>query len=719
MPRTWGAFFRRHGNFTPTQLAAIPSILAGENVILCAPTASGKTEAALAPLIELYLPAERPSSDLAILYILPTRALISDLMSRIQIPLETLRVSCAVKTHDSNTLNPQRPADILLTTPESLDALIANQTKLLVGVRAVVLDELHTFDGTVRGDQLRVLLNRLREVRAHAADTGDATDPQLQVVALSATMSAPETTALRYFENARAIKAQPPGEQGNNGSWTRAMDPESVALEADTTGALLDYLSTFRSRGWRKALAFCNTRAEVERYAAAIRHGKSPFGDAVYVHYSNLSWERRREVEQGFAQAESALCFASSTLELGIDVGDIDVTLLIGPPGSIPSFVQRVGRANRRGNVARVACFYRTRLERITFGALLDATGGRTVGGDRRPVIEPEKEIVEDQEASTQRVPSFRPSVAIQQIFSLLKQSPTGAVRLNPLSRLFEGMLSAEDLRGILGTLQAQEYLTSGRPGEWRAGERLNRLVDLQATEYATLSLHSNIEMEGTPIKIRERESGRVIAAVDRQWFDGDVVTLEGRPLNVEWYDGESLWVSVHGDSRRAERADAGNSTRLRYLSTRQTLSYDLAARFPAQLGISQGAAPLVPTEGGWLWFHWLGDVYGRAILDLLAYTVPVEPRGQVGLCLLFKDEPRSIPEFTPAQVERYLQDRYRAYEPMMALGAYHHLLPAELRRRAVVEQFNVSCFLKAVQSLRVERASETLSEELDLLIRD
>jgi ATP-dependent helicase Lhr and Lhr-like helicase len=687
--------------------------VAGENVILCAPTASGKTEAALAPLIELYLPAVRTTSGLTILYILPTRALISDLWARVRVSLESLRVSCAVKTHDFNTLNPERPADILLTTPESLDALMANQTKLLTGVRAVVLDELHTFDGTVRGDQLRVLLNRLHDVRNHAANAGDATDPHLQFVALSATISTPGAAAGRYFENARVVEVQTPGEQGNQGNRTRAIEAELIPLEAGTVGALLDYLSAFRARGWRKALAFCNTRSEVEKYAAAIHHGRSPFGDAVYVHYSNLGWERRREIEQGFAQAESALCFASSTLELGIDVGDIDVTLLIGPPGSTHSFVQRVGRANRRRKFARVACFYRTPLERITFGTLLEATNGRPASGDRRPATESQNEIVEDQEEKV----GFRPSVAIQQVFSLLKQSPTGAVRLNPLSRLFEEMLSAADLRLLVGTLQAQEYLTSGRSGEWRSGERLNRLVDMQATEYSTLSLHSNIEMEGTPIKIRERESGRVIAGVDRQWFEGDVLTLEGRPLNVEWYDGESLWVSVYRDSRLGERANAGNTTRLRYISTRQTLSYDLARRFPAQLGHSPGTAPLAPTGDGWLWFHWLGDVYGRAILDLLAYTLPVESTSQIGLCLLLRDEPRSIPEFTPAQVERYLKDRYRAYEPMMALGAYHHLLPQELRRRAVVEQFSVSRFLRAVESLQMKRASETLTEELHPLI--
>ncbi|MBF6612771.1 MAG: DEAD/DEAH box helicase [Chloroflexi bacterium] len=723
LPRTWGAFFRRYGNFTAAQLAAIPPVLAGDNVILCAPTASGKTEAALAPLIERYLPAERVTPGLTILYLLPTRALISDLWVRLRMPLETLRVSCAVKTHDFNTFDPKRPADLLLTTPESLDALMSNQTRLLAGVCAVVLDELHTFDSTVRGDQLRVLLNRLREMRAYAANADDATDAHVQLAALSATLSEPADVAGRFFENARVIqmtRLQTPGEQGSQGNLTsaRAIEAELIALEADTVGALLDYLSTFRSRGWRKALAFCNTRAEVERYAAAIRNarsGGSPFGDAVYVHYSNLGWERRREIEQGFAQAEAALCFASSTLELGIDVGNIDVTLLIGPPGSTHSFVQRVGRANRRRKVSRVACFYRTPLERITFGALLEAAGGRPTI-DHRP---PTTEVPEEQDAKA--TSGFRPSVAVQQIFSLLKQSPTGAVRLNPLSRLFEGMLSTEDLRLLLGTLQALGYLTSGRPGEWRAGEGLNRLVDMQAAEYSTLSLHSNIEMGGAPIKIRDRDSQRVVASIDRQWFDGDILTLEGRPLNIEWYDGESLWVSVNRDNRLGESANAAYSAPLRYLSTRQALSYDLARRFPSQLGLSPGTAPLVPdlvpTGSRWLWFHWLGDVYGRAILDLLAYTLPVEPTSQVGLCLLFTDEPRSIPAFTAIQVERYLRDRYRAYEPMLALGAYHHLVPVELRRRAVVEQFDVPRFIRAVEGLRMDHASEALMEELHPLV--
>lgn len=684
LPRTWGAFFGRHGNFTPAQIAAIPPLLQGESVLLCAPTASGKTEAALAPLIERHLPPLRPDPRLTLLYLLPTRALINDLWARLHAPLGTLHISGATRTHDLNTFDPQRPAEMLLTTPESLDALLASHAKLLAEVQAVVVDELHVFEGTARGDQLRALLNRLRQVRAHAYKRGDAENGSVQYVGLSATLAQPEVAAERYFGGAQTqiVRAQ----------GGRPIEAEQIALlqsdpsSEDSPQALLDYLGTFRQRGWRKALAFCNTRAEIESYATAVRAAGSPFGDAVYVHYSNLEWERRREIEREFAEAEAALCFASSTLELGIDIGNIDVTLLIGAPGSAEALVQRVGRANRRRGVARAACFYRTPLERAMFGALLNAQGGFA------PSL------------------PFRPAVAIQQIFSLLKQSPTGAVRLNPLAELFAGMLSHADLQAILGTLQALGYLKSGRAGEWRAGERLDRLVDLQWAEHTPLSLYSNIAGAGSkPVKIRDQHTQRVVASVDRQWFDRELLTLEGRPLNVQWYDGESVWVSAYEGEEAAAR--------LRYISTRQILSYDLAQGLSTQVGLSPATAPLVPHDDGWLLFHWLGDVYGRAILDLVSYTLPTDDTPQPGLCLLLLDEPRAIPALTPEGVQRYLHDHYRRYESMLALGAYHHLLPVELRRRTVVEQFDVPRFIEAVERLRIERASEALAEELESFI--
>jgi len=670
LPRTWNAFFGRYGNFTSTQIAAIPPLLAGKNVMLCAPTATGKTEAAIAPLIELYLPPVRNAPQLTIVYLLPTRALINDLWTRLSPMFEMLRISAAVKTRDFNNFEPQSPPDILLTTPESLDALLASHAKVLSSVRAVIMDELHIVDGTVRGDQLRMLLQRLRQVRGYATQIGDTASAAIQYVALSATLAEPDVVAARYFSDAHIVQV----------SATRAMDIESIALESDSAEELLIYLSNFRQRGWRKALVFCNTRAEVEAYATAIRAGHSPFGDAVYVHYSNLERERRHEIELEFARSETAICFASSTLELGIDIGNIDIVLLVGAPGSAESFIQRIGRANRRRATTLAACFYRTPLEQAMFESLPNT-------------------------AMRSPVPFFLPSVAVQQIFSLLKQSPNAALRFNPLCELFDGCLSVADLRAIVGELEVKGYLKSSRMSEWRAGEHLNRLIDIQAVEQTPLSLYSNIQNSDKQMKIRDQLSQRVVANVDRQWFQRDMLTLEGRPLNVTWYDGEALWVSPYRGKNLINP--------LRYLSRRQVLSYELAQQLSVQIGLLSGTAPLIQSNDGWLFFHWLGDIYGHALFELLGYTLAVEETTQSGLCFLLHDEPRALSTYTSEQITRHILDHYRHYETMLSLGAYHRLLPIELRRRTVVEQFNVPRFVDGVKRLHLEHAPEVLTDTL------
>ena len=183
------------------------------------------------------------------------------------------------------------------------------------------------------------------------------------------------------------------------------------------------------------------------------------------------------------------------------------------------------------------------------------------------------------------------------------------------------------------------------------------------------------------------------------------MLTLEGRQLDVSWYDGEALWVTPRYGETAPER--------LPYLSSRQLLSFALAQRLPSQLGFAPGTAPLVETPNGWLLFHWLGDVYGQALLDLLQGTVLVEESAEPGLCMLVHDEPRSLPAINAKQVERYLQDHVHQYEGLLALGAYQHLLPRSLRRRAVVEQFDVTRFVEAVAALRITRSAQPAGETL------
>jgi ATP-dependent Lhr-like helicase len=513
-------------------------------------------------------------------------------------------------------------------------------------------------------------------VRTHAARSGDAPDALIQYVALSATLAEPAAAAARYFSAAEVV----------NVSGGRSMQVEILPLAEESVDELVDYLATFQVRGWRKALVFCNTRTEVEAYATAVRAAHTSFGHAVYVHYSNLESGRRLEIEQQFAQAGAAICFASSTLELGIDIGAIDAAILIGAPGSTAAFVQRIGRAGRRRQTIHAACFYRTPLEERLLRTLAAAPTAA-------PATAP-----------------FRPSVAVQQVFSLLVQSPSGALRLPPLAELFRGLLGAAELAAILGHLHERAYLTTARAGEWRAGERLKRLVDMQASEHAPLSLYSNLQNRAGTLKILDQQSNQVVATVDALWLNREQLTLEGRPLDVSWFDGEALWVTAH----RGEMSAA----RLPYLSARQLLSFDLAQQLPAPLGLAPGVAPLVETPTGWLLFHWLGDVYGQTLLDLLRPFLAVEESAEPGLCVGLSDAPQALPALNVEQVERYLRDHVREYEGLLALGAYQHLLPRSLRQQAVVAQFETGRFAEAVARLHLQRTTEKVAVDLVTLLR-
>jgi ATP-dependent Lhr-like helicase len=425
----------------------------------------------------------------------------------------------------------------------------------------------------------------------------------------------------------------------------------------------------------------------VEAYATAIRNATTPFGQAVYVHYSNLDRLRRREIEDQFAHAEVALCFASSTLELGIDIGSVDVVLMIGAPGNRATFVQRAGRASRRQHQAQVICFYRTVIEKVLFEAL------------------PHAEYPSENN-------NFRISVAIQQIFSLLKQSPTGALRLAPLVALFDTLLSETDLRSILGELQSRKYLVVGRDGEWKAGERLNRLIDMQSYEHQPLSIFSNIENQNSSqIKIRDQHTYNVVASVDRQWLEQDVLTLEGRSMVVEWYDGEALWIS--------SRREAATPEKLFFRSARQMLNFEVAQQLAFQLGLSPDMMPILPYKDSWLGFHWLGDIYGRLFYELLSPKLAVEQSPQPALCILYQDDIASLSKWTEAQVTRHLRERYRSYESQLGMGAYQHLLPFDLRVRAVIEQIDVPRFVEMIARLRVVRVSDEVANALALLLQE
>ena len=666
LPHTWSAFFARHGSLTPVQEQAIPFILAGRATLVSAPTASGKTEAVIAPLLERYLlgptAARGDAPTLHILYICPTRALVRDLYERLAGPLAGLNVSLGMKSGDTGPVSTSQPPAVLITTPESTDSLLTRAPRLLASLQAVVLDEIHLFDGGVRGDHLRCLLQRIEYVRAYSQRAAGVDPPiPLQRVALSATVPEPEAVARRFLAGdspagEAAIVAVSGGRQIEAATQPLyGLDDLVIAL-AQRAGDRL---------GIYKTLIFCNTRNEVEQIAAYLR-GRLPFEAALFVHYSNVDAARRREVEDGFAQASVAICVASSTLELGIDIGSIDDVALVGPPPSLTSLLQRIGRGGRHTGVTRVLCLPRSALEDVRFAALLELASDPALAARFQPAASP-----------------FRPSVLVQQIFSLLKQSPTGGIRLADLRRVAPGEFDDTVLRQILDHLVELDYLRRGGLGEWRPAQRLHDLADRH-------EIYSNIGADPLAAVVVDAFSGRTIAQTRRVLAKGETFLLDGKLLEVVWRDRYRLGVRPVAKQRSDET--------LRFTTAPYAVPVEVGQAMAAHLGLAPNQMALVHGAEHTVLFHFWGSLYGALLAAILQASLwPEEDDGIVSslseVCLRLPAGLARLPawdEFLARQELRRLMPRV---EPSLDLGRFHPLLPPDLAYLAAQVQCDLPRF--------------------------
>ena len=563
LARTWPVFFAGYGSFTEVQRRAVPVILAGWDTLITAATASGKTEAALVPLLERHV-LGREGSGLRLLYLCPTRALLRDLFGRLSPPLRALGVTATMKSGDTGPVSSRRPPTVLFTTPESTDSLLTRSPRLFRTLEALVLDEIHLFDDSPRGDQVRCLLARLEVIRQF----GQPARPPAQRVALSATVDAPGAVAARYLRD--AVIVQVPGHRGI------AAQIASISELGDLTAALAEGTA-------KKTLVFCNTRHEVEQVGTFLRQ-TLPFEATVLVHYADLDSAMRREVEVRFAEASVAVCVSTSTLELGVDIGSVDEVALLGPPPNLSAFLQRVGRGGRRRRESRVLCLARSALEVRHFDALLRLAHGLM---PKLPA----------------RHYPFRPSVLVQQAFSLIKQSPTGGLRLADLRRVVPEGLGEGTLRNVLDHLVTEDYLTRGRPGEWRAGPGLNELADRH-------ELYSNIGGDVLTTTVVDAYSGRPVARTDRPRRVGETLLMAGRPVEVAWRDRHTFAVK---EGKRSAAKDV-----MRLVRSRQAVPLELAQGVASSFGLGVGEMPLLQDSYGLQLVHFWGDVYGAWLAAIL-----------------------------------------------------------------------------------------------------
>ena len=325
---------------TPPQAEASPMVARGENVLIIAPTGSGKTEAAMLPLLSRVV-REGHGDGISIIYITPLRALNRDMLRRLEAWCSKLSLTIDVRHGDTPQAQRQRqsrkPPDVLVTTPETLQAVLpgVRMRRNLSTVKAVVVDELHNLVESKRGVQLTVGLERLRKV---AAD--------FQLVGLSATVGSPEETAKFIFggKEHTIVRANVPKEFGYMVEYpTPDSNDSEISRETFSTIDLAARLSEMNEQigNHSSTLVFVNSRTVAEMLGEKLNRLRGDVG----VHHGSLPREERERVENAFKGGQLKALVCTSTLELGIDIGSVDLVLQYMSPRQVTSLIQRVGRS--------------------------------------------------------------------------------------------------------------------------------------------------------------------------------------------------------------------------------------------------------------------------------------------------------------------------------------------------------------------------------------
>lgn len=338
---------------TEPQEKVIPLILEGKNVLLISPTATGKTEAAFLPILSMLLQGQQGTPGIKLLYITPLRALNRDMLERLEWWCNSLDIKLAVRHGDTETKERVRqsrmPPEILITTPETLQAILSGwiMRQHLQQVRWVIIDEVHELADSKRGSQLALALERLRLMIGR----------DFQLIGLSATIGTPDKVAHflvgkdRKVEIVRVPVARilrlkivfpKPDDEDLRLSSKLYTHPEVAAR----LRIIKDYISKHKS-----VLLFTNTRAISEVLASRLKVWDMNF--PVSIHHGSLAKPSRLAAERGLKSGELKGLVCTSSLELGIDVGRIDLVVQYMSPRQATRLIQRVGRSGH--SVGRTA----------------------------------------------------------------------------------------------------------------------------------------------------------------------------------------------------------------------------------------------------------------------------------------------------------------------------------------------------------------------------
>ena len=693
------AFFGSFPELREIQRRAVPPIRSGRNVLVASATASGKTEAILAPLIARTLeeaPGDVPR--VRVLLIAPTRALVNDLTARIERPLNRLGVTCGRQTSDHRDKG--KAPFVLVTTPESFDSMLVRDARLqagrvvdhlLAGVMSVFVDEAHLFDGTARGDQLSWLFGRLRRLRRLNVKRATGGRPlALQLCAGSATVSDPEGLAGQLLdteaevvrvEGTREVEVFGPRDASGwfplepsmeIATLRDRLEPVPSAGFAEEAGRRIWQALSNDGDYMRKVLVFVPTRRLCDTFSAHLSGALPRWRELeVFAHHGSLSRNRRERAERGFASARDAVLVATTTLEVGVDIGDVDLVALIGAPPDTRALLQRIGRAGRRIGRTRVLALPRSEIEHAALASMLLSA--------RDGVLEP-------------RGYGRRWSVFVQQTASFVAQGRLRGRRRSDLLELARDVWP-EELAGtadaIVENLLNTECLVEHH-GRLALGESW-----ADAFDEGGRGMHANLDSSGGGIPVVDASTGETVAHVAQWPAEDRDLALGGQRWDVQEGGGGEILLKPKGAG--------GTREGFRYAARSAPTGLEYAVHVRRGLGLGESDAPILDSPDGPIWLHFGGSRFQTLLCALVPDLRPIG--GLAGLAVAgSRIDGTLLGELASrkAGLGHAIESHFAALELVLSVGPFQRHLPDECRRKVVAELIDVPAFRRWLRTRHV-----------------
>ena len=620
-----------------SQEEAIPAILRAESdVIISAPTSAGKTEAAFLPVLSSVL--SNPASSVRVLYVGPLKALINDQFSRLDGLCEALEIPVhrwhGDVTQAAKAKLTKSPSGILLITPESLEAVLMRQGSRVATIFAhlayIIVDEVHSFMGTERGAQLQSLLHRL--------DT--LIDEPVPRIGLSATLAQPELAAAFLRPGGSmpttTIVERGAGEIRVQLSAFYKLDGSAESDDDDAKSsaqqAVVEYF--IKTMAGQHNLIFCNRKSDVEMYSDALSQTCVSSGrlDEFCAHHGSLSKELREEVEIRLKNRDRpTTCVCTSTLEMGIDIGAMKSIGQVGPPPSVASLRQRVGRSGRRGepSILRL-CVIETRAEARS--SLIDRLHLNLIQSAACVELMAEGWC----ESSNDR--SLHLSTLIQQCMSVIVQRGGASIAQLYKLLLHGGLFSSvsqEQFVALLRAMKDKEIICQMDDGTLLLGVRGERIAE-HFSFYCAFSTPEEYQLvgEGRPIGSMPLtvplKSGDPLIFGGKRWQvvqvddSRKVVTLiRSRGKRPPRFQSEGAEVDCEVRKRMFQLLNRDDFPPFMNPTAKEILSSARATFTEYHLGKRK----VVGFGRETLLFHWCGDLQASTLrLMLSTRGLPVEP---------------------------------------------------------------------------------------------